>query len=281
MTFRGQVGRIGNSKQFSKSTHEKKAKQKKKRNSARYVEETPLVSSKEITDKTLKALNSLGNQIFALSPFSQYFDDWLVNIEQVVLQFETNPAIEVDEQFQKERVQIFKDLQEALAEEKLAESNLTVEAKALADNNNMIVEADTEYAKKTRELCNKRNSEIQRLNTKIHTIEAEIALYQQTTYGFFRFNEKKRAAEKIAQTNQNLNIAKNELEIAMQNFAAEQDTLHNNYTKLKQDLNKKSDDLHSELERLDIDTSIAIRQAACSSLVQAVNSLLSRSPLTN
>lgn len=277
MTFRGQTGRKGNRKQFPKTTHEKKAKQKKKHNTARYFEETPLVSSKEITDKTLKALTSLGNQIFALSPFSQYFDDWLVNLEQVVLQFETNATIEVDEQFQKERIQIFKDLQEALAKEKLEESNLTTEAKALSDNNHMMVEADREYAKNTRDLCNRRNSEIQRLSAKIRTIEDEIALQQQTKFGFFSFNEKKRAAVKLAQTNQNLTIAKNELETAIQNFTAEQDKLHDNYTKLKQDLNKKSDDLHGELERLETDTSLAIRQAACNSLAQTVNSLLSRS----
>jgi cytochrome c556 len=277
MTFRGQVGRKGISKQFSKSTHEKKAKQKKKHNAVRYAEETPIASSEEITDKTLKALNSLGNQIFALSPFSQYFDDWLVNLEQVVLQFETNAAIEVDEQFQKERIQIFKDLQEALAKEKLEESNLTTEAKALSDNNHMMVEADREYARNTRDLCNRRNSEIQRLSAKIRTIEDEIALQQQTKFGFFSFNEKKRAAVKLAQTNQNLTIAKNELETATQNFTAEQDKLHDNYTKLKQDLNKKSDDLHGEIERLETDTSLAIRQAACNSLAQTVNNLLSRS----
>lgn len=277
MTFRGQVGRKGTSKHFSKSAHEKRAKEKKKRLDAKYFEETPEFSPKQVAEKTLSALNRLGNQVFALSPFSQYFDDWIVNLGQVVTEFETNPAIKTDEQFQRERTQIFKEVEGALAENKLAESSLTAESKALTDNNNKIIDADKEYSRKTRELSNKRNSELQRLNGKIRELEYDIALQQQTKFGFFKFGDKKRAAEKLAQTNQNLIASKNELETTAQNFTAEQDKLHENYTKLKRELNEVSDRLHTDLERLENDTSILARQAACNALTQAVNNLLTRS----
>ena len=276
MTFRGKIGRKGTSKQFSKSAHEKRAKEKKKRLDAKYFEETPQFSPKQITDKTLSALNRLGNQVFALSPFSQYFDDWIVNLEQVVSEFETNPTIKADEQFQREKTQIFKEVEGTLAENKLAESSLTAESKALTDNNNKIVDADKEYSRKTRELSNKRNSELQRLSGKIRELEDDIALQQQTKFGFFKFGDKKRAAEKLAQTNQNLTATKNELETTMQNFSVEQDKLHFNYTKLKQELNEASDRLHTELERLETDTSILARQTACNALAQAVNNLSTR-----
>jgi len=277
MTFRGQIGRKGTSKQFSKSAHEKRAKEKKKRLDAKYFEETPQFSSKQITDKTLVALNRLGNQVFALSPFSQYFDDWIVNLRQVVTEFETNPAIKADEQFQRERTQLFKEVEGALAENKLAESSLTAESKALTDNNNKIVDADKEYSRKTRELSNKRNSELQRLSGKIRELEDDIALQQQTKFSFFKFGDKKRAAEKLAQTSQNLTATKNELETATQDFKAEQDKIHDNYTKLKQELNEVSDRLHTQLERLETDTSILARQTACNALAQAVNNLSTRS----
>ncbi len=277
MTFRGQIGRKGTSKQFSKSAHEKKAKEKKKRLDSKYFEETPQFSPKQITEKTLSALNRLGNQVFALSPFSQYFDDWIVNLRQVVTEFETNPVIKADEQFQRERIEIFKQVEGALEENKLMESSLTAESKALTDNNNKIIDADKEYYRKTRELSNKRNSELQRLNGKIRELEDDIALQQQTKFGFFKFGDKKRAAEKLAKTNQNLAAAKNELETAAQNFAAELDKLHGNHTKLKQELNEVSDRLHTELQRLENDTSILARQTACNALAQAVNNLSTRS----
>jgi chromosome segregation ATPase len=283
MTFRSQSGtRRGSSRQFSKSSHDKKSKEKKKRAGAKYFqEETPEVSAKEVADKTIISLGRLGNQIFALSPFSQYFDDWLVNLRQMVSEFESNPTVNVDEQFQKERAQIFLDIEGALAENRLAESNLTQEAKALADNNHLIVEADKEYAEKTRDLSNKRNTELQRLSREIRELEDDLAAQQQVKISFYKFGEKKKAAEKLVQTSQNLTSAKNQLEVTIQNFTAEQEKLHDNYEKRKQELNETSDRLHRELEKLETDTSVASRQSACNALAEAINSLLKRTPVSS
>ena len=44
------------------------------------MEETPEFSAEEVAQRTIGSLGKLGNQIFALSPFSQYFDDWLVTL---------------------------------------------------------------------------------------------------------------------------------------------------------------------------------------------------------
>jgi len=142
-------------------------RKQKKRNSvgqAKYFEEQPEVSQKEVVEKTLNNLNRLGHQVFALSPFSQYYDDWVVTLRQIVSEFESSPAIAADEQFTKERAQIFLDVEASLAEKRLQESNLTDEAKALAENNHLIVESDKQYAEKTRELSFKRNSDVQRIS---------------------------------------------------------------------------------------------------------------------
>ena len=165
MSFRPQTGsRRSAARQYSKSAHEKKAKEKKQRLGGNYHQEETEISAKEVVEKNLGILSKLGNQIFALSPFSQYFDDWLVNLRQIISEFESNPSINVDEQFVKERSQIFLDVEGALAEKRLQETNLTGEAKELADNNHLLVETDKEYAEKTRELSFKRNAEVQRLS---------------------------------------------------------------------------------------------------------------------
>jgi hypothetical protein len=280
MTFRPQSGsRHGGAKQFSKSAHDKKAKEKKQRSGARYLqEETPEVSPQEVTDKTLGFLTRLGAQIFALSPFSQYFDDWLLSLRQVISEFESNSAINVDEQFVKERTQIILDVEGALAEKKLQESNLTKEAKALAENNHKIVEADKEYAEKTRDLSNKRNSEVQRLSNRIRELEEDVAAQQEIKLGFFQFKGKRLAAEKLVQTTQNLKDSKNELEVKLQSFTAEQEKLHDNYEKVKQELNENSDRLHIELEKLETDTSNEPRQTACKALAESITGLLKRTP---
>jgi hypothetical protein len=280
MSFRSQTGsRKSAGRQYSKSSHEKKAKEKKQRSGGKYLqEETPQVSAQQIADKTLGSLSRLGNQIFALSPFSQYFDDWLVNLRQVTSEFESNPTINIDDQFVKERSQIFLDVEGALAEKRLQESNLTGEAKALADNNHLLVETDKEYAQKTRELSIKRNADVQRTTHKVRELEDDIASQQEIKISIFKPIARRKAAEKLAQTTQNLKEAKNELEVTLQNFTAEQEKLHDSYEKKKQELIEKSESLHKELEKLETDTSTDARQTACNALAEAIKTLLQRMP---
>jgi hypothetical protein len=279
MSFRPQTSsRRSAARQYSKSTHEKKAKEKKQWSGGKYLQEETEISAKEVVEKTLGSLSKLGNQVFALSPFSQYFDDWLVNLRQIISEFESNSAIEVDEQFVKERSQIFLDVEGALAENRLQESNLTGDAKTLADNNHLLVETDKEYAEKTRELSFKRNAEVQRLTHKIQELEDDVASQQEIKISIFKPIARKKAAEKLAQTQQNLKSTKSELEVALQSFTADQEKLHDSYEKKKQEITEKVESLHKELERLETDTSIDARQAACNALANAVNALLQRTP---
>ena len=278
MSFRPQTGsRRSAGKQFSKSAHDKKSKEKKQRSGAKYLqEEAPEVSAQEVAQRTLNSLGKLGNQIFALSPFSQYFDDWIINLRQTISEFESNLVVTADEQFVKERTRIFLDVEGALAENRLQESNLTAEAKALADNNHKIVEADKEYAEQTRERSNKRNAEVQRLSSKTRELEDQLASQQETKISFYKINARRKAAEQLTQTTQNLKATKNELEVTLQNFTVEQEKLHDNYEKRKQELSENSDRLHRELEKLETDTSITARQETCNALASSINALLKR-----
>ena len=62
MSFRPQTGsRRSAGRQYSKSAHEKKAKEKKRRSGGKYLqEETPEVSAQEVAEKTLGSLSRLG-----------------------------------------------------------------------------------------------------------------------------------------------------------------------------------------------------------------------------
>jgi chromosome segregation ATPase len=279
MSYRQQTGQKNTGRQVSKSTREKKSKEKKQKQAAKHFqEETLSVSAKEVTERTLAGVNRLGNQIFALSPFSQYFDDWLINLRQTISEYESSTVIKTDEQFEKERDQAFADVEAALAENRLAESTLTQEAKALEENNHKIADADKEYAEQTRELSNKRNSELQQLSNSVRELEETLAAQQDVKIGFFKFKEKRVAAEKLAQTEQELKTAKNKLEVTIQSFKAEQDKLHDNYEKQRQELFDISDRLHKQLEKLETDTSTQARQSACNALVQAISALTERMP---
>ncbi len=279
MSYKSQTGSHRGSDKISKSAHEKKTKEKKQRSAAKYLmEETPEVSAQDAAQRTLNSLSKLGTQIFALSPFSNYFDDWIVNLRQVVSEFESNSAVSSDEQFAKERTQIFLDVEAALAQKRIEENNMSDEAKALADINHQIVEADRQYAEQTRERNTKRNLEVQRLSIKIRELEEQLASEQEVKISFFKFGAKKKAAEQLAQTTQNLKAAKNELEVTLQTFTAEQEKLHDNYEKHKQELNAESDRLHMELEKLEVDISTATRTETCTALSNAVTAVMQRAP---
>ena len=141
----------------------------KQQPSDKSLQEETRVSAKELVEKTLAELNKLGNQTFPLSPFSQYFDNWLVNLRQMISKFESNSTIKVDEQFVKDSSQILLDVESALAEKRLEESSLIEDEKALADNNKLLEETDKDYAEKTKELSSKRDSEVERLTSKSNT----------------------------------------------------------------------------------------------------------------
>jgi len=278
MSFKPQTApRRGVSRPMTKSAHNKKTK-RKQRSSSKYIEDTPEATPQEIAEKTINSLSKLGNQIFALSPFNQYFDDWLINLRQVLSEFETNKAIKVDEVSKKQITQIMQDIESKLAEKRLKESNLTSEAKALAEVNHKIADTDKEYAEKNREQNNKRNSEVQRLSTKIRQLEDQLGEQQKIKISFYKFKERRAAAQTLSQTEQYLRTAKTELEVILSNFSIEQEKLHDSYQKLKQELSQESDRLHKELEKLEIDTSTEDRKIACGTLIENIKNVLNKMP---
>ena len=103
---------------------------------------------------------------------------------------------------------------------------------------------------------------------------------QEVKFSFYQISKKRKATEQLAQTTQTLKAAKNELEVTLQTFTTEQEKLHDNYEKRKQELNEKSDRLHTELEKLETDTSPNARQTACNALTCTINDLLKRTPVS-
>jgi hypothetical protein len=261
----------------------------KQQPSDKSLQEETKVSAKELVEKTLAESNRLGNQIFPLSPFSQYFDNWLVNLRQMVSEFESNSTIKVDEQFVKDCSQILLDVESALAKKRLEESNLSEDEKALSDNNKLLEETDKEYAEKTKELSSKRDSEVERLTKRIHELENEIGKQEirKSVRRIFKNKSReeyniarKKAAEKLDRTKGGLKATKNELEVALQSFSVDQENLDDEYEKKNKEITERAESLHKELEKLETDTSIDARQAASNALANAINFLIQRTHQT-
>ncbi|MCW4011139.1 MAG: hypothetical protein NWF05_11060 [Candidatus Bathyarchaeota archaeon] len=275
MAFPRSSSRGTSAKVRKASSRKTKSKAAKKPSEIKYAPEVSAPSPEETAEKAVGILERLGSQIFALSPFSQYFDDWLVRLRQALLDFETVAAIKADEAFVKERTQILADVEGKLAEIRLKEAEMDAAAQELAETNHHIVDLDAGYATQNRELSENRNSTIERLTKNVHDIEEELVQVGQMKTSFFGFTKKAKRQREEA-TTQRLNAAKAELEVTVQNFGVEQETLHDDYAEKKQAAIEKAQGLEKEIVDIETDRSAEIREAAAEGLANAVKSLLQR-----
>lgn len=280
MSFSSRSGSRRNAgSKVQKSTNQKKAALKRGKTGAKYLNaEAATLTLHDVIGKTLLSIERLGNQVFALSPFSQYYNDWLINLRQVVSEFEAFLDITPDEVFVKEREQAFLDVQSALANHRIQEEAVSEAEKTLYTLNQELRSIETDYAKNSQVLNNKRNIDTQQLTNQIKTLEEDLSNQEGVKFGVFQFGAKKAATKKIEQTQQNILAAKKQLETITQNFTTEHTQLHENYVAKKQEIATKSDALHKTIEQLEVDTSIETRKNTCTHLNNTINELIKRLP---
>lgn len=282
MSYRPQTSSRRNTGRGRGKVRHKKAKRKgqKHRSGGKYLlEESEAPTFKEVVEKTLVRLRNLGDQIFAFSPFSQYFDDWLLSLKSVLSEFESNPAINMDDEFVKKSSQVIADVEIKLAERRREEAVLEKATRRLADQNHLLVQIDTEYASATHKLASKRNSEIQRLTRRVHDFEEELEEASRMKASIFSPFSKKAKAQREAEATRKLNSAKSELESVVHSFTIEQEKLHDEYEKRKQVVIEKVRSLEKEVENVETDYSLEVRRAACEALINTVKALLQRKTL--
>jgi len=263
---------------YGTSRHEKaKARRRKHRTvGGSILEETHVATMEEVVDRTLKRLRNLGSQTFASSPYSEHFSRWLMNLTDVLSEFESSPTISADDQFIKERSQILSNVELELEERRREEASLMDSIKSLSDSKILLQRIEEEYATRAREIEGRKNSEIKRLYTNIDSLRGELDAIAQMKTGLFRGISKKNKAQKETETTQRLNTARAELELAMLGFTAEREKLREELERKKQPIIEQIRDNQKEIESLETDGSLEDRRVACEALVNAVNALLQR-----
>ena len=283
MSYRPQKSsRRATGRERGKVHHEKaKRKGQKHRSGDKYLlEESKAPPSEEVVEKTLFRLRSLGDQIFAFSPFSQYFDNWLLSLKSVLSEFESNPAVNVDEEFVEEISQVIADVELKLSERRREEAVLEKATRRLTKQNNLLVQIDTEYASATHKLASKRKSEIRRLTRRIYDFEEELEEASRMKASIFSPFARRAKSYKTAEVTRKLDAAKSEVESVVKAFEVEQEKLHDKYEKRKQAVIGQVRSLEKKVEGLETDGSIGDRRVACEALVNFVNALLQRKTLT-
>jgi hypothetical protein len=244
------------------------------------LEENNAPNLEEVADRTLNRLRSLGNQRFALSPFNEHFSRWLRNLRDVLSEFESSPAINVDDPFVKERSQILSNVEFELEERRREEVSREETVKRLSNSaraNRILLERiDKEYTTRMNEIEGRKNREIKRLSANADGLKEELDQIARMKTGIFRAISKKARAQKEAEITQRLNLAQRKLALTLQQFTTEQEGLRDKYDREKQPIIEQIRDQQKEIENQEIDGSVEARRAACAALLNAVNALLQR-----
>jgi len=165
--------------------------------------------------ETLGYLETLGGEVFEQEPVSKYFDDWMVNLRQIILSFESSEVIGADEGFSSQCNQIFGNIEEELSKRIASEADMQVSLKTLVENRYLLNKINEGYAAQTKELVDKGKSAIENLMHNMQSIEKELAEVQQIKVSYRHPLQKMAKDQKIAELTQKLNAVKRRLAMAV------------------------------------------------------------------
>ena len=264
--------------QYKRTMHEKvKGKKGSRRQLGRPVEEEkPVATEREIAELTLKRLHTLGNQRFGSSPFSEHFDRWLMNVREVIGEFESNPNIGIDDQFLEEITQTLSAIKQQLESRRRRETVVEQEIAQLSDCKNHLKLINSEHAVKTREAKSRRDSQTRRLEAEITRLKTEQNRIIKLKTGFFRRLSKKKREQMEADVTKELTDRQNDLELAMMDFKAAQDELQYEFAKKKEPVLEQIKVFKKTIGNPEVDGSLEDRWLACEALIDSVNAFLER-----
>jgi hypothetical protein len=168
-----------------------------------------------ITSETLSYLEMLGGEVFEQEPVSKYFDDWMVNLRQIILSFESSEVIGPDEAFTGECNQVFGNIEDELSKRIDNEADMEVSARTLVENRYLLNKIDEGYATQTKELVAKGKSAIDNLMVNLRSIEKELVEVEQIKTSYRHPLQKMARDQKIAELTQKLNAVKRRLAMAV------------------------------------------------------------------
>jgi len=233
-----------------------------------------------VVSRALNSIGNLGHQVFALAPFYEHFDRWLMNLQNVLIDFESNQVVTVDDQFREKRSQVFSGIESALRDKRFKEVSRAEAIRSLLSSKNILLQTEQQYIVKMKEIADRKEHTIKPLMRKVEVLQEELDGVLQIRTGFLRGTSKKIKAQKEEEATLRLTSAKKELEEAIRTFGAEEEGLRGEYEHMKLKILEQTTNDQREIERLEtasqIDDSVEDRRIACENLTNAINALLKR-----
>ena len=275
MGYQPQIRANSNYKRREKS-RAKSTRRKRRSGSSELSEEKHVPTLEEVIDRAINKLRNLGNQQFGLSPFSEHFIRWLVNLRDILSEFESSSTISVDDQFVEESSQIFSGVELSIEEMRRKEASREEVIRSLSNARVLLKQIEEEYASKIKENEERRDDELKRLSSNVNALKEELDNLLRKKMGILGAILKKAREQKEAEVTQRLNSLQKELALAEQNFKSELERLHSQYEVREQPAVEQIRERQKEVDDYEVDDSLENRRAACEALISAVNALRQR-----
>jgi hypothetical protein len=245
-------------------------------NTKQNIEEKETLSQQHIFEIALKRLHTLGNQKFGSSPFSEHFDRWLLTVETVLDEIETQPSINIDEQFTEERNQVLTTIKMQLENHRQREDTLERQINNLPGAKKRLQQTNNEYLTKTLVLKGQKIVTLKRLNKELEILKKEQDQIIKLKTGFFRGVSKKEREQKEALAVQKYMNKQHEFEVTTLDFREKQKQFREDFENKRDPLLEDVKNFQKLVKVIDEDNSLEERWFACEALKDVVNSFFQR-----
>ncbi|MCL2288283.1 MAG: hypothetical protein FWC33_03775 [Candidatus Bathyarchaeota archaeon] len=265
-------------REYKKDFQKKKQPNKRlsKQDTKQVWEEKPVSSYQQVFEITLKRLHTLGNQKFGSSPFSEHFNRWLLNVETVLKEFESQPDVNIDEQFTKEREQVVSAIKMQLENRRQQETKLEIQINSVPDSKNRLQQTKKEYLAKAVMLKNQKIITVKKLNKEMEKLKEEQHQIIKIKTGFFRGITKKEREQRETLAMQRYSDKQQELEVTVLDFKERQKRLREDYENKCVPLLEEIKNFQKCTKEMNEDNSLEERWFACEALSDAVNNFFQR-----
>lgn len=246
-----------------------------------YMESSP-VDLNQIRSVTLNSLEHLGNQRFALPPYSEHFQRWIKDVATLLADFETKLPEPIDQQLKGRIEKTLSEIEIALkdqtATEKDISGKLSNAQRQIAAYENQQLKLDSDHKTLTHQIRRRYEQSFERLRREIEMLEQERLRSLHAKPRLFQkiFHRSEASLQEKADS---LRSKKTALAHGREALARELETQRVEYETKRRQITEQLSILRAKLEESKeskLDDALEIRKAACEQLRSEVDEAVDR-----
>jgi hypothetical protein len=257
---------------------------KEDRSSSIFYQEPEQINPSQLCVTTLNAITHLGDQRFALPPFSEHFQRWLNDIKSLLADFENRLPEAIDEHYRESVQKLLLDAQEELSKRigiEKERSELAADLQQrLTETELILSRLKHEYMSQVRDARRKYEKSFDRLRKEIDNLDKQRRAILRERTGILQ-RIFKRSENRLAESANNLQLKKNTLGDSKEDLKKQLGKLRKEYENKRKQIVAEQDDLRQKLTESrgsGPDDAVELRRSICQKLRDAVAEAVNRLP---